>query len=249
MPARDQKYRCFCSLCSEVDIEGVARRPEGKLIPQRFRSIHLGNVQLLQQDDVSSNARRIAVESLLRDELVGIPPRRSGDTVVDDLTAAIGQMTLTPSEGPSQHLPGGAEVIGEATATSPLSKPSVVEKRSPPKDGSPSLQESSFLSKQERNRRTLNSHKVLDSIEARVQFISRQSLCLSSVETQRRLVSEVQLVKDRLSCVNRKVPSVMTRKNSILHSCIEVEARLDSTNTPRTPEGSIKYDSCSSPPH
>jgi hypothetical protein len=108
------------------------------------------------------------------------------------------------------------------------------------------LLDPSRQAKQERSRRTINAHKLLDSIEKRVQFISRQSLSSCSVEMQCRLCANLQIVKERLSCVNRRVASVVSRKTSILRTCVELQTRLESGKTPLLTDEPVKYDSCKS---
>ncbi|KAG6370129.1 hypothetical protein JVT61DRAFT_12429 [Boletus reticuloceps] len=293
MPACTQNYRCFCSLCSELDPEGVAQNPGGKLVPLKYQSIHLRNVWTFQ--DVRDDTRQIAGEShVLRavsNKSHAQSSRLVGNNLGNDLTSAIGKITITSSPSPA-HPRNSSDVrrtaieslvhraisneslvysrsstsndaiddlsatINELTITTsppsnhPISSSDHPAAKSslPSEDNNPRttsiLLERELLSKQERNRRTVNAHRVLDSIESQVQFINRESMSSSSLDVRSRLSSKLRMVKERLSCLKRKVPSVVSHKSSILQSCIDIDKRLDSGEIPLPTDDPVKYDSC-----
>ena len=93
MPARSATFRCLCSRCCEVDEEGVAHNPSGKLISVAHKVAHLQRVQ--SRLGISSEQRQQAVETLAREEM----ERNISREAADSLGARVFALTLT-DEGP-----------------------------------------------------------------------------------------------------------------------------------------------------
>jgi hypothetical protein len=105
MPARDQHFRCFCSVCCEVGDDGVANNPAGKPQLERFKHIHLRKLAHPYHEPVS-DLHRAAVSDIAGQVIssadpssVPSPERPTPQPDIEALSAALLAATLS-DKGP-----------------------------------------------------------------------------------------------------------------------------------------------------
>jgi hypothetical protein len=101
MPARDQHYQCCCSVCCEVDTNGVAHNPAGKPQLGRYKVIHLRRIARTVQQP-PTDVRRAAVVDLVRLALPSNDPPAAPSPArlplqpdIESLSAALFAATLS----------------------------------------------------------------------------------------------------------------------------------------------------------
>lgn len=101
------------------------------------------------------------------------------------------------------------------------------------------------LPRQERSRRTVKAHQVLDSIAARIQAIEQRTLESESMEMRAALWAQLGGVRKALAAVNRRAPSLVSRKDQLFLSLSKLEKQIDehAKNIDATSKA-VKYDSC-----
>lgn len=260
MPSHDKFYRCYCAECCEADRNGRAGNPAGKLQLERHKAIHLRETSL---DPAISDVRRASVANLA---LRAISQQDdSGNSGIDSLSAALFASSLCDN-GPDldsqpSKLWASREEFQEAasTNTGDIGIPDIgdlvdavgrisTENRSVAFPLShTSTKPSGLRLRDSKNlkRRELKAHKVLNSIEAQIRNIQQHTLESASVDA-RAVRSQLGSVRKALTGVNRRTPSIASRKEQLLLLLGKMEKQLGEvvTISEGDSRGAVQYDSC-----
>ncbi|KIM55557.1 hypothetical protein SCLCIDRAFT_98339, partial [Scleroderma citrinum Foug A] len=246
MPTRDKHYRCYCTGCCEVDQTGMAKNPPGKLQLERHKAIHLRDTSSL--DPATPDACRAAVANLA----LGIISQQGGTELnIDSLSAALFAASLCDNgpdldSQPSKLWASREEFQKDATNTNvgvlditdvigavgQISSENMSDASQVPSIPSitPSLQprvDDPTLPRQERSRRTVKAHQVLDSIAARIQAIEQRTLKSESMEMHAALWAQLGGIRKALAAVNRRAPSLVSQKDQLFLSLSKLEKQID----------------------